>query len=107
MLYGILNSVKHKESPALDIQLYDLQQCFDSLWVADIMNDMHDVCQPDDKLAVVYHGNSETEITVSTPFGKTEAETVNDTELQGSILSPIKCSISVDGVGKQCVEKSI
>ena len=104
ILYGILNSVKQKESKPVDIQLYDIKQMFDSMWEAETMNDLYEVCTPDDKIALVYEGNKEIRIKVNTPFGETGETNVKDCELQGSVLSPIKASISVDSIGKQASE---
>ena len=72
ILNGILNSVKQKEGKPLDVQLYDIRQMFDSLWECETMNDLYEVCTPDDKLALVYESNREIFIKVNTPFGETE-----------------------------------
>ena len=82
ILYGVLNSVKQKESKPVDIQLYDIKQMFDSMWESETMNDLYEVCTPDDKIALVYEGNREISIKVNTPFGETATAKVNDCELQ-------------------------
>ena len=35
ILNGILNSVRQRESKPVDLQLYDIKQCFDSMWVSE------------------------------------------------------------------------
>ena len=42
-------------------------------------------------------------IAINTPFGETKRVQVK-VEMQGSVISPIKASISIDSVGKQCIE---
>ena len=63
-----MNSVKQKESKPVDIQLFDIRQMFDSLWESETMNDLYEVCTPDDKLALVYESNKEIFIKVKTFF---------------------------------------
>ena len=106
ILNGILNSVRQKESNPIDIQLYDIQQAFDSMWVDETMNDMFEVCEPDDKLSLIYECNKESYIKINTPFGQTESAKVEDVEAQGSVLSPIRCSIQIDSLGKECIDSN-
>ena len=56
IVYGIINSVMNNESPPIDIQLYDLKQCFDAMWLKESMNDLCDTIPQnkwDNKLALV------------------------------------------------------
>ena len=53
ILNGILNSVQQKESKPIDLQLFDIKQCFDSMWVSETMNDMAEVCKADDKVSLI------------------------------------------------------
>lgn len=106
VLYGILNSVRQKESRPVDIQLYDIRQCFDSMWEEETMNDMFEICEKDEKLCVVYELNKTAFIAVNTPFGQTERKQVNSIEMQGTVLAPIKCALQVDTIGKECMEKN-
>ena len=101
-----MNSVRQKESKPIDLQLYDVKQMFDFMWLSESMNDLYEVCEPDDKLALIYLSNTETFISVKTLFGPTKQATINDTELQGSVISPIKASVSVDTIGKYCEENN-
>ena len=60
IVYGIINSVVREGRGCVDIQIYDLVQAFDALWLQDCMNDIYD-CLPkhqrDRKLALVYETN--------------------------------------------------
>ena len=57
VLYSVINSVIHKESPPVDIHMYDLWKCFDGLWLEECMNNLYEVGIKDDKLALIYQGN--------------------------------------------------
>ena len=61
---GILNSVKNKELQKVDVQIYDLKQAFDSLWIQDIMNDLYDVSEVDDKISLLIYVYSPSQIYV-------------------------------------------
>ena len=67
---------------------------------------MVEVCEPDDKLSLIYQCNKETSIKVNTPFGQSESATVEDTEAQGNVLSPIRCAVQIDSIGKECLENN-
>ena len=41
-VYGVINSVLNKESPPVDLQLYNLKQCFDAMWLEESMNNLCD-----------------------------------------------------------------
>ena len=56
VIYAIMNSVVQGKSECIDIQIYDLVQAFDSLWLDDCLNDVYDALNDDtrdDKLALL------------------------------------------------------
>ena len=60
ILYGIINSVMQGEQKCIDIAIYDIEQCFDALWLEDCMLDMHSSTpqpQHNDKLALIFKAN--------------------------------------------------
>ena len=74
LVYGIINSVI-SERECIDIQIYDLEQAFDSLWLEDCMNDLFDtlsVGKRDDKLALLYNASIDNHVAVNTPHELTE-----------------------------------
>ena len=61
VVHGVINSVLNGEGESIDIQIYDVEKCFDSLWLEDCMLDLYDTLPPearDDKLALVYKVNT-------------------------------------------------
>ena len=59
----------------MDIQIYDVEKCFDALWLEDCMLDLYDTLPPearDDKLALVYKVNTENYVAVNTSVGQTD-----------------------------------
>ncbi len=110
IVYGIINSVMNNESPPIDIQLYDLKQCFDAMWLEESMNDICETIPRDEwdkKIALVYKNNSNNQVAVKTPFGLTERIDINNIVTQGGVWGPIQCSNQIDMLGKECITKNI
>ena len=57
VVHGVINSVLNGEGESIDIQIYDVEKCFDALWLEDCMLDMFNTLPPearDYKLALLY-----------------------------------------------------
>ena len=107
VVYGIINSVVRGESPCVDIQIFDLKQCFDALWLEDVMNDLYDALPQtgqNDKHALLYKSNVENLVAVKTPVGQTERIDMPRIVMQGGTWGPLQCSNSIDKIGKDCEE---
>ena len=110
IVYGVINSVMNNESPPVDIQFYDLKQCFDAMWLEESMNDLCDSIPQNDwdnKLALVYQNNCENHVGIKTPFGLTDRVQINKIVTQGGVWGPIQCSNQVDKLGKECEKRNI
>ena len=56
IVYTIINSVIHGNEEPVDIQIYDVEKCFDALWLEDCMLDLYKTLPAqarDDKLALL------------------------------------------------------
>ena len=53
VIYSIINSVINKETPAIDIHMYDLSKCFDGLWLEECCNNLYEAGITNDKLAMI------------------------------------------------------
>ena len=74
----------------------DYKQCFDSLWLEECINDLFEAGITDEKLALIYKLISVNQVAVKTPFGLTESRRVEKIVLQGDVLGPLECSVTVD-----------
>ena len=108
IVYGVINSVLKEGRGCVDIQIYDLVQAFDALWLEDCMNDIYE-CLPehmrDRKLALVYQSNITNLVAVNTPVGQTERINMPKIVQQGGGWGPIECSISIDKLGRKCTQR--
>jgi hypothetical protein len=87
VVHGIINSVLKGEAKCVDIQIYDIKQAFDALWLQDCMNDLYDVVPctgRNDKLSLLYKANIENHVSVKTPVGQTDRLNIPEIVMQGS-----------------------
>ena len=89
IINGVINAVIQGDDDCIDIQIYDLVQCFNALWLEDTLNALYD-CLPDhardDKLALVYQTNVSNLVAVNTAAGQTERVNI-PTIVQQSVQS--------------------
>ena len=110
ILHGVINSVVNDKAACIDIQLYDLEQAFDALWLSDCMLDVFDTLphdSRDDKLALLYQLSVENHVAVNTPHGLTERMAIPHLVQQGGTWGPVLCSNSIDSIGKKLWRQGI
>ena len=88
----------------MDLAILDYRQCFDTMSVDITTNDMYEVGVTNDHLNLIYEGDKKSKIAVKTPMGVTERVDLNKVVAQGEIISPLKCSITVDSIACDHVE---
>ena len=101
IINGIINYAI-QEKIDIDINLYDIAKCFDAMWYQETMNDRWDVGVQDDKFALMARMNEKCSIGIKTPVGLTERFEAVQIEMQGTVLGPIKASVQVDTLGRDC-----
>ena len=61
-----------------------------------------------DKFILIANSKKRCDVGIRTPWGDTEKRLVlNNIEMQGTVLAPLKCSVSIDKIGKEALENSI
>ena len=103
IVHGIINAVINGGAKCIDIQIYDIIQAFDALWLQDVMNDLFDSLPKsgrNDKLSLLYKANCENYVAVKTPMGKTDRVNMPQIVMQGGTWGPLECSNSLDKMGK-------
>ena len=89
-------------SPAVELQSIDIQKCFDEMWYQDTHNDMFGVKIKNDKFALIAKMDEKVNVIVKTPCGPTEEFTLEQIVMQGSVFGPIKATIQIDTLGRDC-----
>ena len=71
VLYATINeAIQCKKD--IDVQFYDLQKCFDTMWAEETLNDLYDVGMKNEKFALISLMNEKCNVSVKTPVGETE-----------------------------------
>ena len=102
LVYGVLNDVFNGSSPPLDMQTIDIYKCFDEMWFQETHNDLFDVKVTDDKFALISKMDEKAEVIVKTPCGPTDEFSMERIIMQGSVFGPIKATIQIDTLGRDC-----
>ena len=62
---------------------------------------------PLNKFVTMVNSNKECHVAVKTPWGSlTERKVVKDIEMQGTIISSLKCSVQIDALGPECLKRT-
>ena len=103
VVYSIINDVINGQASPIDIELFDIMKFFDEMWHSETMNDLYDTGVQSDKFAMIAKLDEDCYIKVKTPCGETEEFTLSQLVLQGSVFGPIKCSVQMDTLGRDCL----
>ena len=71
IIRGIINHAIYL-GKELWLTFYDIEKCFDSLWLEDSINSLGDMGVRNDILSLIYLMNKEARVTVKTPVGDTD-----------------------------------
>ena len=104
VIYASINDVINGNGTSFDIQGYDVIKCFDEMWYQETLNDLWDVQVKDDRFALLAKLDEKCKVVVKTPCGTTEQFELNRVVLQGSVFGPIKCSVQMDTLGRDCLK---
>ena len=74
------------------------------MWYQDTHNDMFDVKVQDDKFSLISKMDQNAQVVVKTPCGMTDEFSVERIIMQGSVFGPIKSTISIDTLGRDCLK---
>ena len=100
VLNAILTSTKLKNMEAHDICIYDINKCFDTMWVFKSLNDIYELCFKDNKLPLIFQKNSNARIAIKTSSGITSRMNIDNTIIQGTVRAGLLCTGTMDKLGK-------
>ena len=72
------------------------------MWLQDCLNDLYDSGVRNRNLAMIYEANRKNQVSVKTPDDTTKRVTIDNLVMQGEVMAPLECSVSVDTFGKEC-----
>ena len=100
VLNAILNSQTGKNKEALDLQVYDVEQCFDSLWLHEVITSLYEAGFKNDKLPLLFLENRNAQVAVKTPGGLSNRVNIKNIIMQGSVWGSLCCVVLMDKLGK-------
>ena len=104
---GIINDViNNKQSKEVDLKIYDVAKCFDKLEYHNTANDLFNAGVNNDKFVTIANSNMKCDVAIKTPWGVTERTSFEKIEMQGTVLAGLKCSISIDTLGKEYLQNA-
>ena len=84
----------------MDAQLFDVEKCFDALWVEECINDVFEAGLDNDKLVLLYLENQNANIAIKTPEGKPDRTNIKKIIMQGTVWGSFLCTATMDQLGK-------
>ena len=105
VINAITNSVRKGKEEDIDIQVYDVETCFDSLWLQDCINDMYEAGLQNDKLSLLYLENLNAKVAVKTAKGTSRRIDIPHIIMQGSVFGGLMCTTSMDKLGQKVYEE--
>ena len=109
VIYGIINSVLKGGEKCIDLQVYDIEKCFDALWLEECLNDLYNTLPEDhrnDQIALLYKANESNLVAVKTPAGLTSRINIPFIVQQGGTWGSLLCANTIDSFGKYCRDNS-
>ena len=61
---AIFNSISKENEEALDVQIFDIEKCFDALWLHEVINCLYDCGLRNDKLPLLFLENNNAQVAV-------------------------------------------
>ena len=106
VLNAINNSVINGTEEPVDVELFDVEKCFDALWMEETINDVYDAGLTNDKLVLLFLENQHAKIAIKTPSGKSERVSITNIIMQGTVWGSLLCTASMDKLGQQVYKNS-
>ena len=69
VMNAIINSSRKENKEALDCQVFDIEKCFDSLWLNEVINCLYEAGLNNDKLPLIFMENSNAKVAVKSGEG--------------------------------------
>ena len=101
MVNVIINSIKKGKEESVDFQVYDVEKCFDSLWLHEVINSLYKAGLKNDKLPLLFLENTVAKVAVKTSGGMSKRESIFNIIMQGSVFGSLGCVVLMNKLGEQ------
>ena len=100
VISAIINSVTNGKSAPIQVQVADIEKCFDKLWLQSCINTLYDAGINSDILNVLYIENRNANIAIKVNGKLSSRISVRDVIMQGSVWGGLKCTTFMDQLSK-------
>ena len=100
VIHAVINE-SYNKSIHIDINFYDIKQCFDAIWLKEAINDMYKHGVRNRNLNLLYLGNGKTKMAVETSAGKTDRIELKQLVMQGSVPGGFLTSNQLSIIGNK------
>ena len=97
---AIINSKRMEKEEALDLQVYDIEKCFDTLWLHEVINSLYEAGLQNDKLPLLFLENRNAQVAIKTNGRTSMRINIKDIIMQGSVTGSLCCVVLTDKLGK-------
>ena len=104
VINAIMNSLKENEK-TLDFQVYDIEKCFDSLWLQEVINCLYDAGLNNDKLHLLFFENNNARMAVKTNERISKRVSIQNIFMQGSVSGSLCCVVVMEKLSKLLYNK--
>ena len=104
VINAIMNSVVNGNEKPVDLELYDIETCYDALWLKETINSLYEAGIRNDKLCLLYKENQNANIVVKTSQGMSRRESISEIVMQGSVFGGLQCVTQMDELVKVSYE---
>ena len=95
-----MNSIKKGSEEPVDFQVYDVEKCFDTLWLQEVINCLYEAGLQNDKLPLLFMENNNAQVAVKTSGGISNRVNIRNIIMQGSVWGSICCVVLMDKLGQ-------
>ena len=97
---AILNAQRKQNKEPLDLQVYDVETCFDALWLHEVINCLYEAGLQNDRLPLLFLENSNAQTAVKSSTGISERKNIRNIIMQGSVWGSLCCVVLMEKLGK-------
>ena len=105
VINAIINSINKGTEDPIDVQVYDVEKCFDSLWLHEVVNCLFEAGLQNDKLPLLFMENSIAQVAVKSSGGISKRINIRNIIMQGSKFGSLFCVALMDKLGQLVYSK--
>jgi hypothetical protein len=105
VLGAVTNSVMNGSQAPIQVQIMDVETCFDKLWLQSTINALYEAGLTNDHLNLLYLENKNAQVAIKINNKLSRRINVKDVVMQGSVWGSLKCTTTMDILNKNILEQ--